>query len=269
MISLKKDCSHDQMYDGICHRTLRTLSSGYKQYRKRNILVFNITIIMAYSQIHCKNYLWLFIIMCKEKITAQQKQLFILKLKNNSNNNNTHLLNYYSLRNILQTGGTKLISYLCVLIDLFTKTPVILNLLDLRSIMGCPGGTSSAFTRAFWAKRELQCIFLGKKAIITIFKHGTTIFFFRLQPFSRKKKKKREKKRKACVNTDASILDHPHAPLPPPPWTPHNTPYIQLIQHGCRIGKKVYCPIYGNLDSRIQYPGVWNLKNSSKNPESH
>ena len=32
--------------------------------------------------------------------------------------------------------------------------------------MGCPGGTRSVFTRAFLAKRELRCIFFGKKAII-------------------------------------------------------------------------------------------------------
>ena len=46
--------------------------------------------------------------------------------------------------------------------NLFTGTAAILNLLDLRSIMGCPGGTGSVFTRAFQAKRELHCIFLGK-----------------------------------------------------------------------------------------------------------
>ena len=43
--------------------------------------------------------------------------------------------------------------------------------------MECPGGTRSVFTRTFRAKRELQCIFLGKKAIIISSKHGTTIFF--------------------------------------------------------------------------------------------
>ena len=42
--------------------------------------------------------------------------------------------------------------------------------------MGCPGGTRSVFTRAFRAKRELHCIFLGKKAIFTISKHGKMIF---------------------------------------------------------------------------------------------
>ena len=202
------------MYDGICRRTLRTPSSAYKQYRKRNIVVFNIMIIMAYSQIHCKNYLRFFIIMCNEKITEQQKQLFILKLNNNNdnnnnnnNNNNTRLLNYYSLSNILRTGGTKLINYLCALIDLFTDMAAILNLLDLRSIMGCPGGTRLLFTHAFQAKRELQFIFLGKKTIIITSKN----LFFRLQSFSRKTLKKLA--RKAYVNTDASILDHPHVPL--------------------------------------------------------
>ena len=62
------------------------------------------------------------------------------------------------------------------LIDLFTDTAAILNLIDLRSIMECPGGTRSVFTRAFRAKKELQGIFIWKKAIITS-KHGTNSFF--------------------------------------------------------------------------------------------
>ena len=41
-------------------------------------------------------------------------------------------------------------------IDLFTDAMAILNLLDLRSIMGCPGGTRSVFTLSFRAKRELH-----------------------------------------------------------------------------------------------------------------
>ena len=45
------------------------------------------------------------------------------------------------------------------IIDLFTDTAAILNLIDLRSIMGCPGGTRSVFTRGFWAKRELNVYF--------------------------------------------------------------------------------------------------------------
>ena len=31
--------------------------------------------------------------------------------------------------------------------------------------MGCPGGTRSVFTRAFRAKGELHCIFLGKRPL--------------------------------------------------------------------------------------------------------
>ena len=64
-----------------------------------------------------------------------------------------------------------------MIIDLFTDSAAILNLLDLRSIMGCTGGTRSEFTLAFRPKRELHCIFLGKKVIIITSKHGTTIFF--------------------------------------------------------------------------------------------
>ena len=62
--------------------------------------------------------------------------------------------------------------------DLFTDKAVILKLLDLRSIMGCPAGPRSVFTRAFREKGELHCAFLGKKAMIITAKHGTTIFFF-------------------------------------------------------------------------------------------
>ena len=56
--------------------------------------------------------------------------------------------------------------------------------------MGCPAGSRSVFTRAdkcplsalvftraSRAKRELHCIFLGKRAIIITSKHGTTTFF--------------------------------------------------------------------------------------------
>ena len=74
--------------------------------------------------------------------------------------------------------------------------------------MGCPGGTRSIFTRAFRAKRELQCIILGKKAIIITSKHCTTIFFFRYNIFLGKLEEKLA--RKARENTDASISDRAH-----------------------------------------------------------
>ena len=102
-------------------------------------------------------------------------------------------------------------------IDLFTDTAARLNLLDLRSIVGCPGGTRSVSTRAFRTKRELQSIFLGKKAIIITSKDGTTIFFSHYNLFLRKLLKKFA--RKARVNTDASIWDRAHAPC-----ASHNTP---------------------------------------------
>ena len=76
--------------------------------------------------------------------------------------------------------------HVCI-IDLFTDMAAILNLLDLRSIIGCPGGTCSVFTSAFQPKRELQSIFLEKKAIVIIYiqrRHND--LFFSLQFFSRK-----------------------------------------------------------------------------------
>ena len=44
------------------------------------------------------------------------------------------------------------------LIDLFTDTAAILHLLDLRSIMGCPGGTRSVFARFSGEKRTSMYI---------------------------------------------------------------------------------------------------------------
>ena len=102
-------------------------------------------------------------------------------------------------------------------IDHFTDTAAILNSSNLWSIMGCPGGTSSVFSRAFRAKRELQCIFLGKNAIIITSKHGTTIFFSHYNLFLGKRNEKFA--RKARVNSEASISDRAHFT-----WASHNTP---------------------------------------------
>ena len=102
-------------------------------------------------------------------------------------------------------------------IDLFIDTAAILNLLDLRSIMGSPGGTRSVFMRAFRAKRELHYMFLGKKAISSTFKHSTTIFFSHLKLFLGKLREKLP--RKARVNAERvyriALM---------PPWTSHYTP---------------------------------------------
>ena len=83
--------------------------------------------------------------------------------------------------------------------------------------MGCPGGTRSEFTRPFRAKRELKCIFLGKKAIIITSKLGTTTFFSGYNLFLGKLKDKLAQN--VRVNTEASISDRAHGP-----WASHNTP---------------------------------------------
>ena len=98
------------------------------------------------------------------------------------------------------------ISFIPFEIDIFTDTAAKLYLLDLRSIMGCPEGTRSVFTRAFRAIKELQCISLKKKAIVITSKDGTTIFFSHYNLFLGKLKEKLA--RKARVNTDAN-MSHP------------------------------------------------------------
>ena len=102
-------------------------------------------------------------------------------------------------------------------IDHSTYTAAILNLSNLLSIMGCPGGTRSVFSRAFRAKRELQCIFLGKRAIIITSKHGTAIFFYHYNLFLERLEEKLALK--ARVTTEASTSDLSHAP-----WESHYTP---------------------------------------------
>ena len=45
------------------------------------------------------------------------------------------------------------------LIDLFADTAAILNLFDLRSIIGCTGGTRSVFMCAFGRKENFNVYF--------------------------------------------------------------------------------------------------------------
>ena len=59
---------------------------------------------------------------------------------------------------------------------------------------GGMGGTPSAFTRAFRAKREIHCTFFGKQAIIFTSKRGTTIFFSQYNLFLGKSKEKLARK---------------------------------------------------------------------------
>ena len=63
--------------------------------------------------------------------------------------------------------------HICIQIDLFTDMVA-----RFKEYYGMSWGhLLTVFTRAFRAKRELQCIFLGKKAIIITSEHSTMIFF--------------------------------------------------------------------------------------------
>ena len=61
----------------------------------------------------------------------------------------------------------------------------LLNLLELRSIMGCPRGTRSVFTPAFWQKENFTVHFLEKRRLLL---HPTqhNDLFFPLLSFSGK-----------------------------------------------------------------------------------
>ena len=50
----------------------------------------------------------------------------------------------------------------------------LLNLLELRSIMGYPRGTCSVFTRAFWQKENFTVHFLEKSRLLL---HHNDLFF--------------------------------------------------------------------------------------------
>ena len=92
----------------------------------------------------------------------------------------------------------------------------ILNLLDLRSIMGMPRAQHSLSIYAhFLTKRENFNVYFWAKGDHL---HSTTIFFFHYNLFLRKLEEKLAPK--ASINTDASISDIAHAP-----WASHNTPY--------------------------------------------
>ena len=69
--------------------------------------------------------------------------------------------------------------------------------------MGCQG----ALAQYLGQIRELQCILIGKKAIIITSKHGTTIFFSHYNLFLRKLKEKLALK--ARVNTERVPSGHP------------------------------------------------------------
>ena len=88
-----------------------------------------------------------------------------------------------------------------ITIDLFTDMVAILNLLDLRRIMGWPGGTRSVFTCAFWAKRELHCIIISwEKGDYYYIQTWLNDLFYHYNLFLGKLKEKLP--RKVCVNTE-------------------------------------------------------------------
>ena len=92
----------------------------------------------------------------------------------------------------------------------FSDTAAVLNFLDLRSIMGCPGGHSLSIYACFSGKKRTSMYVLGKKAIIITSNHGTKIFFSHYNLFLGKLKEKLS--RKARVNTDVSISERAHTP---------------------------------------------------------
>ena len=105
-----------------------------------------------------------------------------------------------ALRQKLAQVGTENKYVNVIKTDLFTDVVSKLNLLDLRSIMGCSGSTHSVFTHTFWAKRELRCIISREKGdhyyIQT--RHNNLLSHYNL--FLGKLEQKLA--RKACVNTE-------------------------------------------------------------------
>ena len=93
-----------------------------------------------------------------------------------------------------------------------------IEFIRFKEYYGMPRGALAQYLCALFGQKEnFNVYFWGKKAIVIISKHGTTIFFSHYNLFLGKLKEKLA--RKAHVNTDASILDRPHAP-----WASHNTP---------------------------------------------
>ena len=84
-------------------------------------------------------------------------------------------------------------------IDLSADTAAILNLLDLRSIMGCPGGTRSVFTRTIRAKESFTVYFSGKRRSL-LHPNTAQLSFFPINLFLGKRKEKLA--RKAGVNSE-------------------------------------------------------------------
>ena len=75
---------------------------------------------------------------------------------------------------------------LAIFIDLFTDTSAILNLVDLRSIMGCPGGICWGIYACFSCEKRTSLFITREKVIIITSKQGKTTFFLFIKIFFQK-----------------------------------------------------------------------------------
>ena len=71
-------------------------------------------------------------------------------------------------------------------IDLFTDTAAILNLFDLRGIMGCPGGALAQYLRPLLGQKENFTVYFAGKRRSLLHPNTTRRSFFPLQSFSTK-----------------------------------------------------------------------------------
>ena len=92
-----------------------------------------------------------------------------------------------------------------------------IEFIRFKEYYGMPRGVLAQYLCALFGQISMYISREKVKAIVIISKHGTTIFFSHYNLFLANLKEKLA--RKANVNTDASILDGPHAP-----WASHNTP---------------------------------------------
>ena len=87
-----------------------------------------------------------------------------------------------------------------ITIDLFTDMVAILNLLDLRRIMGCPGGHSLSFYMRFLGKKRTSLYISWEKGDYYYIQTWLNDLFYHYNLFLGKLKEKF--RRKVCVNTE-------------------------------------------------------------------
>ena len=101
-------------------------------------------------------------------------------------------------------------------IDLFTDTAAILKLLDLRSIMGCPGALAQYLHALFGQKENFNVFFSGKRRSLLHPNRAEPSLVFHYYLFLGKRKEKLA--RKARVNSERVSRI-----LLMPPWASHNS----------------------------------------------